>query len=105
MRKCRRGKGTISYRYRREPEVISGRYHFHKNQLERTSLSIQNVSSKFSTNWWTERVAIYGSTTVPDTLGDGATEKVAIMRSGNSSWIFAINNVPIPAPVPPPREW
>ena len=28
-------------------------------------------SSEFSTSWWTERVALYGSTTVSDTLGDG----------------------------------
>lgn len=33
----------------------------------KASLSIQKVSSEFSTNWWTERVALYGSTTVSDT--------------------------------------
>jgi len=62
-------------------------------------------SSAFSTNWWTERVALYGSTTVSDTFGEGKTENVSIMRSGYSSLIFEINSVPIPDPVPPPREW
>lgn len=33
----------------------------------RASLSMQKVSSVFSTSWWTERVALYGSTTVSDT--------------------------------------
>lgn len=50
----------------------------------RASLSIQKVESEFSTSWWTESVALYGSTTVSDTLGDGTTLKVAIIRSGNS---------------------
>ena len=39
------------------------------------------------------------------TLGDGMTEKVHIILSGYSSLIFEIKSVPIPAPVPPPREW
>ena len=38
-----------------------------KQMSYRASLSIQNVSSVFSTSWWTERVALYGSTTVSDT--------------------------------------
>jgi hypothetical protein len=62
-------------------------------------------SSAFSTNWWTERVALYGSTTVSDTFGEGKTENVSIMRSGYSSLIFDISSVPMPDPVPPPREW
>ena len=62
-------------------------------------------SSAFSTNWWTERVALYGSTTVSDTLGEGTTEKVSIMRSGYSSRILEIRRVPMPEPVPPPKEW
>lgn len=45
------------------------------------------------------------STTVSDTLGDGTTENVHIIRSGYSSLILEIKRVPIPAPVPPPREW
>ena len=32
-------------------------------------------------------------------------EKVSIMRSGYSSRILEIKRVPMPAPVPPPREW
>lgn len=38
------------------------------------------------------------------TFGEGTTEKVVIMRSGYSSRIFDISNVPIPEPVPPPSE-
>jgi hypothetical protein len=38
-------------------------------------------------------------------LGDGTTLKEHIMRSGYSSRILEIKSVPIPAPVPPPREW
>ena len=37
-------------------------------------------------------------------LGDGTTENVSIMRSGYSSRIFEMRSVPIPEPVPPPRE-
>lgn len=40
----------------------------------------------------------------PHTLGDGTTEKELIIRSGYSSRIFEISNVPIPEPVPPPSE-
>jgi len=49
-------------------------------------------------------VALYGSTTVSDTFGDGKTEKVAITYEGYSSLILPISSVPIPDPVPPPRE-
>jgi hypothetical protein len=42
---------------------------------------------------------------VSDTFGDGNTEKVVITLSGYSSLIFEISRVPIPEPVPPPREW
>lgn len=38
------------------------------------------------------------------TLGEGTTENVAIIRSGNSSLIFETKSVPIPEPVPPPSE-
>ena len=74
------------------------------DDAQRASLSMQNVSSEFSTSWWTERVALYGSTTVSETLGDGTTENVAIMRSGNSSRILEMRRVPMPEPVPPPSE-
>jgi hypothetical protein len=37
-------------------------------------------------------------------LGDGATEKEFMIRSGYSSRILLINIVPIPDPVPPPSE-
>jgi len=49
-------------------------------------------------------VALYGSTTVSDTFGDGKTEKVQITYYGYSSLIFPIKSVPIPDPVPPPSE-
>ena len=50
-------------------------------------------------------MALYGSTTVSDTFGDGTTEKVSIILSGYSSLILEIKRVPIPDPVPPPKEW
>jgi len=71
----------------------------------KASLSNTIHSSAFSTSWWTERVALYGSTTVSETFGDGKTENVNIILSGYSSLIFEMSNVPIPEPVPPPREW
>jgi hypothetical protein len=49
-------------------------------------------------------VALYGSTTVSETFGDGTTEKVSIILSGYSSLILEIKRVPIPDPVPPPKE-
>jgi hypothetical protein len=39
------------------------------------------------------------------TFGDGTTEKVFMILSGYSSRIFEMRRVPIPDPVPPPREW
>lgn len=66
---------------------------------------MQNVSSVFSTSWWTDSVALYGSTTVSDTFGDGTIENVFMILSGYSSRIFEMISVPIPDPVPPPREW
>ena len=38
-------------------------------------------------------------------MGDGTTEYVHIMRSGDSSRILEMRRVPITAPVPPPSEW
>merc|ERR1712154_202607 len=70
----------------------------------RASLSITMTSPAFSTSWCTDNVALYGSTTVSDTFGDGKTEKVHIILSGYSSLILLINKVPIPEPVPPPKE-
>merc|ERR1719456_602795 len=75
-----------------------------KQMSYKASLSKQKLSSEFSTSWWTESVQLYGSTTVSDTFGDGTTENVNITRSGYSSRIFEIKRVPMPAPVPPPRE-
>jgi hypothetical protein len=50
-------------------------------------------------------VALYGSTTVSETFGEGTTEKVSMILSGYSSLTLEINKVPIPDPVPPPKEW
>lgn len=38
------------------------------------------------------------------TLGEGTTLNVFMMRSGYSSRILLMSSVPIPEPVPPPRE-
>lgn len=38
------------------------------------------------------------------TFGDGIIENVMHMRSGYSSRILLISNVPMPEPVPPPSE-
>merc|ERR1712139_749624 len=69
------------------------------------SLSRAKEKSEFSTSWCTDSVQLYGSTTVSLTFGEGTMEYVAITRSGYSSRILEINKVPMPAPVPPPREW
>merc|ERR1711963_931800 len=68
------------------------------------SLSNRKHSSAFSTSWWKERTALYGSTTVSLTFGEGIMLNVSMMRSGYSSRILEISKVPIPAPVPPPKE-
>lgn len=39
------------------------------------------------------------------TFGEGTTENVFIIRSGYSSRILEMSRVPIPDPVPPPKEW
>jgi len=47
---------------------------------------------------------LYGSTTVSDTFGDGTIENVTMILSGYSSLILEIKRVPLPDPVPPPKE-
>ena len=49
------------------------------------------------------KIPSYGSVIII-TFGDGTTEKVFMIRSGYSSLIFEIKSVPMPEPVPPPRE-
>merc|ERR1719379_662952 len=93
------------HKWLRSPYVGVVSLRVRKQMSYRASLSITMTSSAFSTSWWTESVALYGSTTVSDTLGDGKTEKVHIMRSGYSSRIFEMSSVPMPDPVPPPKEW
>merc|ERR1719251_841078 len=92
-------------RWFRSPYVGVVNFSVRKQMSYNASLSITITSSAFSTNWCTESVALYGSTTVSDTFGDGNTENVHIIRSGYSSLILLISNVPIPEPVPPPNEW
>jgi len=41
---------------------------------------------------------------VSETLGEGTTEKVYMILSGYYSLTFEIKRVPIPDPVPPPKE-
>merc|ERR1719191_2248152 len=93
------------HKWLRSPYVGVVSLRVRKQMSYRASLSRHMHSSAFSTSWWTDKVALYGSTTVSDTLGDGTTEKVNITRSGYSSRILEIRSVPMPAPVPPPREW
>merc|ERR1711904_757759 len=89
----------------RSPYVGVVSFSVRKQISYKASLSKQNDSSEFSTSWCTDSVQLYGSTTVSDTFGDGTMENVSMTRSGYSSRILEMSNVPIPAPVPPPREW
>lgn len=69
------------------------------------SLSIQQISSMFSTSCWTERVALQDSTTVSNTLGEGVTLKVFMILSRYSSLILLIRrDTHLMATVPPPRD-
>ena len=130
MKKCRRGKGmrltaslrrselswpgkrrqqvtpdmTAEMRWFKSPNVGVVSLSVRKQMSYSASLSRIMHSSAFSTSWWMESVALYGSTTVSETLGDGTTEKVIIMRSGYSSRILEMRSVPMPEPVPPPNE-
>merc|ERR1711931_1123 len=91
-------------RWLRSPYVGVVNFNVRKQMSYSASLSIQNVSSVFSTSWWTDNVALYGSTTVSDTLGDGTTLNVFMILSGYSSRILDMSRVPMPDPVPPPNE-
>merc|ERR1712093_350574 len=88
----------------RSPYVGVVSFKARKHMSYKASLSRQNDSSEFSTNWCTDNVQLYGSTTVSLTFGEGTMENVSITRSGYSSRILLIKRVPIPAPVPPPSE-
>merc|ERR1719359_2569429 len=92
-------------RWFRSPYVGVVNFKVRKHMSYKASLSKRKHSSAFSTSWWKERTALYGSTTVSETFGLGITEKVSIMRSGYSSRTFEMRSVPMPAPVPPPNEW
>jgi hypothetical protein len=60
----------------------------------KASLSNKKHSSAFSTSWWKDNTALYGSTTVSETFGEGMTEKVSMMRSGYSSRTLEMRRVP-----------
>merc|ERR1712232_27220 len=89
----------------KSPYVGVVNFKVRKHISYKASLSRRKHSSAFSTNWWKESTALYGSTTVSETFGEGITEKVSMMRSGYSSRTLLIRSVPMPAPVPPPSEW
>ena len=96
---------TAEIKWFKSPKVGLVNFNVLKQMSYNASLSKTMHSSAFSTNWWIDNVALYGSTTVSETFGDGTTENVNIILSGYSSRILEINNVPIPEPVPPPNEW
>merc|ERR1719316_286024 len=89
----------------RSPYVGVVNFNVRKQMSYNASLSSNIHSSAFSTSWWNDKTALYGSTTVSDTFGEGMTENVSMMRSGYSSRTLEMRRVPIPAPVPPPKEW
>merc|ERR1712098_490280 len=78
----------------RSPYVGVVSFSVRKQMSYKASLSMQKLSSEFSTSWWTDSVQLYGSTTVSDTFGDGTIENVIITRSGYSSRIFEMRSVP-----------
>merc|ERR1719450_396115 len=61
-------------RWFRSPYVGVVSLRVRKQMSYSASLSRQKHWSEFSTSWCTDRVALYGSTTVSDTLGDGMIE-------------------------------
>merc|ERR1719199_1047309 len=131
MKKCRRGNGmrltailrrsqfnwpgkrrqhvtpliAALTRWFKSPYVGVVNFNVRKQMSYRASLSKRKHSSAFSTNWWNDSTALYGSTTVSETFGEGITLKVSMILSGYSSRTLDIKRVPMPAPVPPPREW
>lgn len=73
-----------------------------KNTWNELNLCCSNNFARNSSCW-----CVIGFITilpVSETLGDGTTENVVIMRSGYSSRMREIRSVPIPLPVPPPSE-
>merc|ERR1719194_54221 len=91
-------------RWFKSPYVGVVSFRVRKQMSYKASLSRAKLKSEFSTSWCTDSVQLYGSTTVSDTFGLGTIEYVAMTRSGYSSRILEMRRVPIPAPVPPPRE-
>ena len=111
MKKCRRGNGirltasflksefscpgkrrqhvipdiTAEIRWFKSPKVGVVSFSVRKQMSYSASLSKIMHSSAFSTSWWTDSVALYGSTTVSETFGDGTTENVSIIRSATKT--------------------
>ena len=81
--------------------ILKRQLHCHVRKPRLTS--IQQVISEFSTRLLVDKTQLYGSTTVSETFGEGKIEKVASIRSGNSSLILPRRRAPRPEPVPPPR--
>merc|ERR1712006_9269 len=63
-------------RWFKSPYVGVVSFKVRKQMSYNASLSRRKDSSEFSTSWWKDSTALYGSTTVSDTFGDGITEKV-----------------------------
>ena len=80
---------TAEMRWFRSPKVEVVSFRVRKQISYKASLSRIMHSSAFSTNWCTDSVALYGSTTVSDTFGEGTTEKVSIIRSADDTASFA----------------
>ena len=59
---------------------------------------VGNLMQRLKYHFFAQNIVLF-------TFGEGTTEYVLLIRSGNSSLILEINNVPIPEPVPPPSEW
>lgn len=79
---------TAEMRWFKSPKVGVVSFRVRKQISYKASLSRIMHSSAFSTNWCTDSVALYGSTTVSDTFGEGTTEKVSIIRSANVTASF-----------------
>jgi len=58
----------------RSPYVGVVSFKVRKQISYKASLSRAKLKSEFSTSWWTDRVQLYGSTTVSLTFGLGTIE-------------------------------
>ena len=91
-------------RWFRSPYVGVVSFSVRKQMSYSASLSSTITSSAFSTSWCTDSVALYGSTTVSDTFGDGL--RVGGAGEGGRAWGLAEADAQAdrarPAPLSPP---